>query len=490
LHNKTDDIPLARPLTNDVEAIITDFGLVRIINTASQTVSGTVSGTPAYMSPEQARGDQTDHRTDIYSLGVVLYEMLAGRVPFEADSTLTVLHMQIHTTPPPIPGIAPAVQAVIDRALLKNPDDRYQTSRELAMDYSRSIGMTRQAESIRKPTPVSTVPLEEPAPTTLEPAIKPEPTTKPELQTTPEPPPKLEPLPKLEPTPKLEPQTTPEPAPKPSPKPARSRAWIGVGILSLVCLSLLGFGAYRLLSGRSISPSATETLSAVIPNTSISPLPSEIPGLPSSEGMVQVPADTYWIGKDPADAYHIAPQEIQLNSFWIDQYQTTNAEYEQYLAGTGAPAPVVWPAKPGEERHPVRGVTWDQADAYCKWKNKRLPKEAEWEAAGRGPGTDPQLYPWGDDPSDGGNTQKLPNQNTYEVGTQSFNKSPAGVFDMVGNVWEWVGEPYSSPPAGFRILRGTSYGNILDLAFRLPTAPDDPNYFPQAGFRCAADQVR
>ena len=103
LHNKTDDIPLDRPLTNDIEAVITDFGLVRIMNTASQTASGTVSGTPAYMSPEQARGDATDHRTDIYSLGIVLYEMMAGRVPFEADSTLTVLHMQIHTAPPPDP---------------------------------------------------------------------------------------------------------------------------------------------------------------------------------------------------------------------------------------------------------------------------------------------------------------------------------------------------------------------------------------------------
>jgi serine/threonine-protein kinase len=105
LHGKADEIPLDKPLTNDVEAVLTDFGLVRIANTASQTISGMVSGTPAYMSPEQARGDPTDHRTDIYSLGIVLYEMLAGRVPFEADSTLSVIYKQIND-PPPIPGIS------------------------------------------------------------------------------------------------------------------------------------------------------------------------------------------------------------------------------------------------------------------------------------------------------------------------------------------------------------------------------------------------
>src|ERR1044071_1400811 len=148
LHNITDEIPLDKPLTKGVEAIVTDFGLVRIVDAATQTASGLVSGTPAYMSPEQARGDQVDHRTDIYSLGVVLYEMLAGRVPFEADSTMTILHMQINSPPPPIPGVPGAVQAVMDRALTKKPEDRYQTSREMAVDFYLAIGMTAQAETI------------------------------------------------------------------------------------------------------------------------------------------------------------------------------------------------------------------------------------------------------------------------------------------------------------------------------------------------------
>ena len=471
LHNKTDDIPLDKPLTNDVEAIITDFGLVRIMNTASQTASGMVSGTPAYMSPEQARGDQTDHRTDIYSLGVVLYEMLAGRVPFEADSTLTVLHMQIHTTPPSIPGIPAEVQAVIDRALLKNPDDRYQTSSEMAIDYYLSIGMNRQAETIREPYPVRAEPIEAPAPPKPEPKTETETAIKPELAVKPEPPPKPEPTQKQ------------ELPPMPEPKPARSRTWIGVGIFSLVCLSLLAFGAYRLLSAGPLFPRSTETLSPElspeIPNTGISPLPSETPGLPEATNMMQVPADTYQVGKDTADNYHSASQSITLPEFWIDQYQVTNQEFQQFM--------VEWQIPPGQEKFPVMGVKWEEADSYCKSLNKRLPGEAEWEAAGRGPGENPPLYPWGPDPAQ---ARDLPND-PYEVGSLAFNRSPFEVYDLIGNVYEWVGEPYyASVEAGKKLLRGVRASVPEDLTFRVQVTPENTNYTQYAGFRCAANQVR
>jgi formylglycine-generating enzyme required for sulfatase activity len=119
-----------------------------------------------------------------------------------------------------------------------------------------------------------------------------------------------------------------------------------------------------------------------------------------------------------------------------------------------------------------------------------LPNEAEWEAAGRGPGAAPQLYPWGTDPTAGGSTLNLPDQDTYAVGSLSFNQSLPGVFDLVGNVWEWTGEPYSQVQDGNRILRGGRYGLLLDLAYRLAVAPDDNRYVKYAGFRCAADQVQ
>ncbi|MEW6288170.1 MAG: serine/threonine-protein kinase, partial [Chloroflexota bacterium] len=101
LTSRTVPVTTDKPLPDDVEPILTDFGLVRFIQSNTQTSTGTITGTPAYMSPEQARGERVDSRTDVYSLGVTVYEMLAGRVPFEADSTLTVLHMQIYDPPPP-----------------------------------------------------------------------------------------------------------------------------------------------------------------------------------------------------------------------------------------------------------------------------------------------------------------------------------------------------------------------------------------------------
>ena len=148
LHGKSNDFQLNQNLTTDIEPILTDFGLVRIAHSASQTTSGTVTGTPAYMSPEQASGDPVDSRTDVYSLGIVLYEMLAGRVPFEADSTLAVLLMHINQPPPPIKGIHPSIQQVIDVALAKDPEKRYQTCHELKVAFQSAIEVSSQVETI------------------------------------------------------------------------------------------------------------------------------------------------------------------------------------------------------------------------------------------------------------------------------------------------------------------------------------------------------
>ena len=157
------------------------------------------------------------------------------------------------------------------------------------------------------------------------------------------------------------------------------------------------------------------------------------------------------------------------------------------MSETGHSQPMSWP---GGEKHPVRGVDWEEAAAYCAWSHKRLPTEAEWEVAARGPGLNPPLFPWGNDPGAGGKVSYFPQTDTYEVGTFTFNKSPFGVYDMAGNVWEWVGDPYYPVPAGYRILRGGRYGFIQDMAYRQPAEPNSERFVPLAGFRCAADQIQ
>jgi formylglycine-generating enzyme required for sulfatase activity len=263
-----------------------------------------------------------------------------------------------------------------------------------------------------------------------------------------------------------------------------------VGVFAFLCLVLLGAGAWGLSA---LLPSFSRSTATITPAITdpVASLTVPVTGnLPAAEGMVQVSSGSYEVGLSlsTTDDHHVAPQVIPLEDFWIDRYQVTNAQYEQYITATGAPPPQIWP---GEADHPVIGVTWDQALAYCQWTYKRLPTEAEWEASGRGSGTVPRLYPWGNDVTAEGQALRLPDQDTYPVGTQSFNQSPFGVFDMVGNVWEWVGEPYATAQEGFKFLRGGRYGlPINDLAYRLAVAPDDTRYIKFAGFRCAADQVR
>jgi serine/threonine protein kinase len=148
LTSRTNPIAAGKPLAEDVEPIITDFGLVRFTQSTNQTSTGVITGTPVYMSPEQARGDRVDARTDVYSLGVTIYEMLAGRVPFESDSTLSLLHMQVFDPPPPIEGISSDLQDVMNRALAKNPDERFTTPIEFAGAFENAILGTTEAATL------------------------------------------------------------------------------------------------------------------------------------------------------------------------------------------------------------------------------------------------------------------------------------------------------------------------------------------------------
>jgi basic membrane protein A len=136
--------------------LLTDFGLARMVEASvNLTAIGTLMGTPAYMSPEQGSGSKIDSRSDIYSLGIILYEMATGRVPYRAETPVAVVVM--HTSAPlPLPrsvnpDLPEAVERVILKALARNPDDRYQTAEDLVAALKRAIPETPMVTS--KPEP-------------------------------------------------------------------------------------------------------------------------------------------------------------------------------------------------------------------------------------------------------------------------------------------------------------------------------------------------
>ncbi|HEX6269268.1 MAG TPA: serine/threonine-protein kinase [Anaerolineales bacterium] len=135
LRSPSHDIKSEKTLPLDIQPILTDFGLVRLLDSTMHTSAGSVAGTPTYMSPEQARGEKVDKRTDIYSLGIMLYEMLSGSVPFQADTTFGMLMKHINEQPPPIKGISLDLQAVLTRALAKDPALRYESAGEMANEF-------------------------------------------------------------------------------------------------------------------------------------------------------------------------------------------------------------------------------------------------------------------------------------------------------------------------------------------------------------------
>ncbi|MFZ1683802.1 MAG: protein kinase [Candidatus Zixiibacteriota bacterium] len=121
---------------------ILDFGLASIQGSEMLTKAGSTLGTVAYMSPEQAQGGEIDYRSDLFSLGIVLYEMIAGRTPFKRNNDAATLHAIVSEAPEPLvrfkAEVTPELQRIVTKSLTKNPDERYQSAADLAADL-RSV---------------------------------------------------------------------------------------------------------------------------------------------------------------------------------------------------------------------------------------------------------------------------------------------------------------------------------------------------------------
>ncbi len=211
---------------------------------------------------------------------------------------------------------------------------------------------------------------------------------------------------------------------------------------------------------------------------------------------VLIPAGEFRMGDSQGKDRPV--HKVQVDSFYIDKYELTNAEYHVYLQQTGKPAPKYWEnTKYNGDDQPVVGVAYDEATDYCRWAGKRLPTEAEWELAARG--REGTLFPWGDVQSIvATNTRESKEGRPLPVGSFAAGVSTLGLYDMSGNVWEWCydwydkdyyrASPYDNPrgpdSGKEKVIRGGGWNiSIRDMAFRKHVKPDQR--YSSLGFRCA-----
>ena len=145
-------------ITNDGIAKILDFGLVKVSTQTQLTVIGTTMGTVGYMSPEQTKGEEVDHRTDIWSLGIILYEMVTGKSPFKGEYDQAIMYSILNENPQPITGLRTGVpmelERIVNKALIKNQEERYQNIADILVDLKN---IKKEYETSTSPSKTVTV---------------------------------------------------------------------------------------------------------------------------------------------------------------------------------------------------------------------------------------------------------------------------------------------------------------------------------------------
>lgn len=233
--------------------------------------------------------------------------------------------------------------------------------------------------------------------------------------------------------------------------------------------------------------------------------------LAEDENQVYFPAGEFWMGSPEGVGQRDEHprHKVYLDAFYLDRYEVTGKDFEKYLEAHPRQHPTIvgWfdrEVRPGMGESPVIGLTWKRCSNYCAWRGKRLPTEAEWERAAAG--LTGRLYPWGNEPLDATRTNyaKCCFINKGEVletvGNYELGKTPEGVYDMAGNIAEWVNDWYArdyyrhseyknprGPKKGkYHTIRGGAWNslpNYLRSANRYGS--NDAQDFYGIGCRCA-----
>ncbi len=455
---------------------VLDFGIAKAQSLGAMTQVGEKLGTTYYMSPEQIRGESVDQRSDLYSLGVMFYELLTGERPFTGETHYAIEQAHMTQEPPAPderdPSIPSEVGDVVHFLLQKDPEERYQSAEDVIAVLA-SWAPERAPESLRpqRDTRLETYRQHRPEGATQ--AFTQE-------------------------------SGRHRVAPPPLDRPSSGKP-IALLIVAVLVLGAAVGGAMWWMN-REPGPVAAPKAAAKTVEPPGNP-PAERPQ-PPPPGMALVPAGNFSYGDAAADSPN-PRTSVYVAAFYIDLDEVSNAAYKQFCDAAAHPYP---PAAPWDKNYftakadyPVVNVTFEDAQAYAAWAGKRLPTEEEWEKAARG--DDGRIYPWGfSSPVSEANVDGAADGYAQTAPVSAFpnSASPYGALNMSGNVWEWTVTKYPVTPeemadmqgvmressSDWRVLKGGSFvtpADDRDLAAYMRAGSPVNGKNPSIGFRCVKD---
>lgn len=529
-------------LTNDSVVKILDFGLAKLGGQTRLTKAGTTLGTAAYMSPEQARGEEVDHRTDIFSLGVLIYEMVTGQLPFKGDYEQVVIYSILNEEPEPITrlqaGVPPKLEQIVNKAMTKNSANRYQhleqmlsSLRSLKRETNFDALNRRATKSARRKRPsryVAVIGLAvfliagsyflwqrdersriQAAIEQLQPVIEQGrlddlfyelqalevnlndidaenfvKSVAGTLSIDSEPPGAKIALTRVQPI---------------STYSTHQKTTLG---LTPIRKHLLIAGEYMAyLTKDEMSP--LEFIIQVEPGKDLLLSRHLLPLKGDNKGMVMV-------------GEGVSIEGSAVPAFFIDRTEVTNAEFLKFVAVGGYRDPALWPetmiiegqptdwtsamqffvdrtAIPGPRfwsggrypdgkgDHPVTGISWYEATAHARWAGKELPTKDQWYRAALGEANG--VLPWGSDVESIELRANFGMTSDRPVGSHELGVSPFGCFDMAGNVSEWLQD--SAKDKERRTIVGGSWQHPTYMFEPAHAESFVPAYSSESiGFRC------